>query len=113
MTLEVDHAFIACAPGAPEGDALVRLGFAEGSRNIHPGQGTANRRFYFENFMLELVWVADQSEATSVQTRRTRLWERCSKRESDINPLEILFPAESDLILDLRPALPLLFRGAE
>jgi hypothetical protein len=105
MSLEVDHAFIACAPGAPERGALLRLGFIEGSGNTHPGQGTANRRFFFENFMLELLWVANQSEATSVKTRRTRLWERCSKletgmkRETDINPFGIVFRAVGDLDL--------------
>jgi Glyoxalase-like domain len=96
MTLEVDHAFIACAPGAPEGDALLRLGFVEGSGNTHPGQGTANRRFFFENFMLELLWVTDRSEATSPQTRRTRLWERCSEREAGVNPFGIVFRAVGD-----------------
>ena len=70
MTLEVDHAFIACSSGAPEGDALVRLGLVEGSRNTHLGQGTANRRFFFENFMLELLWVANPAEATKAKKKR-------------------------------------------
>jgi hypothetical protein len=95
MPLEVDHAFIACAHGAPEGDALLRAGFVEGSANTHPGQGTANRRFYFENFMLELMWVADPAEAQSAQTRRTRLWERWSQRDSG-NPFGIVFRAAGD-----------------
>jgi hypothetical protein len=96
MPLEVDHAFIACAHEAPEGDALLRLGFVEGSRNTHPGQGTANRRFYFENFMLELMWVADAAEAQSAQTRRTRLWERWSQRQSGVSPFGIVFRACGD-----------------
>lgn len=96
MPLEVDHAFIACAPGAPEGDVLLRLGFVEGSRNTHPGQGTANRRFYFENFMLELMWVADAAEAQSAQTRRTRLWDRWSQRQSGVSPFGIVFRATGD-----------------
>jgi hypothetical protein len=96
MSLEVDHAFIACEPGAPEADALLQLGFVEGSRNAHPGQGTANRRFFFENFMLELVWVTDRAEATSAQTRRTRLWERCSERRAGVNPFGIVFRAAGD-----------------
>jgi hypothetical protein len=96
MPLEVDHAFIACAPGAPEADALLRLGFVEGSRNTHPGQGTANRRFYFENFMLELIWVADAAEAQSAQTRRTRLWDRWSQRQSGVSPFGIVFRATGD-----------------
>lgn len=93
MPLEVDHAFIACAHQAPEGDALLRAGFVEGSANSHAGQGTANRRFFFENFMLELIWVADPAEAQSAQTRRTRLWERCSQRDSGTSPFGIVFRA--------------------
>src|SRR5271165_7680011 len=96
MSLEVDHAFIACAHGAPEGDALLRAGFVEGSANTHPGQGTANRRFYFENFMLELIWVADPAEARSSQTRRTRLWERWSQRQTGASPFGIVFRASGD-----------------
>jgi len=96
MPLEVDHVFIACAAGAPEGDALLRAGFVEGSANTHPGQGTANRRFFFENFMLELIWVADPKEALNVQTRRTRLWERWSQRDSGISPFGIVFRASGD-----------------
>jgi hypothetical protein len=96
MPLEVDHAFIACAHQAQEGDALLRAGFVEGSRNTHPGQGTANRRFYFENFMLELMWVADPAEAQSAQTRRSRLWERWSQRQSGVSPFGIVFRASGD-----------------
>jgi len=96
MPLEVDHAFIACAREAPEADALLRAGIVEGSRNTHPGQGTANRRFYFENFMLELMWVADAAEAQSAQTRRTRLWDRWSQRQSGVSPFGIVFRAAGD-----------------
>jgi hypothetical protein len=69
----------------------VRLGFVEGSSNTHPGQGTANRRFFLENFMLELLWVADAAEAQSERTRRTRLWERCERRDLGANPFGIIF----------------------
>lgn len=91
VSLEFDHAFICCSPGAPEGDALVRLGLTEGSPNTHPGQGTANRRFFFGNAFLELLWVADPEEARSEPTRRTRLWERWSGRASNACPFGIVF----------------------
>lgn len=91
MGIQLDHAFIACRQGAPEADALLQLGFVEGSPNTHPGQGTSNRRFFFDNFMLELLWLSDQSEASSAQTRRTRLWERCSSQEPGLSPFGILF----------------------
>jgi hypothetical protein len=90
LGLEVDHAFIGCKAGAPEGDALLRLGFAEGSGNTHPGQGTANRRFFFENFMLELIWVADPAEVQNERTRRTRLWDRC-QGDNEVSPFGIIF----------------------
>jgi hypothetical protein len=87
----LDHAFVGCTSGAPQGDALLRLGFVEGSGNTHPGQGTANRRFFFENFMLELVWVADWAEVRNERTRRTRLWERCQGQDSQASPFGIIF----------------------
>jgi hypothetical protein len=91
----VDHAFVGCTMGAPEGDALLRLGFVEGSPNTHPGQGTANRRFFFENFMLELVWVADPAEAQNERTRRTQLFERCQGEDSQVSPFGIIFRSTS------------------
>lgn len=89
--LELDHAFIGCAAGAPEGDALLQLGIVEGSGNTHPGQGTANRRFFFDNFMLELVWVSDPDEAQSERTRRTRLWDRLQRQDPAVSPFGIIF----------------------
>jgi hypothetical protein len=69
----------------------LRLGFVEGSDNTHPGQGTANRRFYFDNFMLELLWVTEPGEARNEKTRRTRLWERCEAQDSQVSPFGIVF----------------------
>lgn len=91
MPIEVDHAFVACAIGAPEAEALLRLGFVEGSSNSHPGQGTANRRFFFENFMLELLWVANSAEARNERTQPTRLWDRWEHRKAGANPIGIVF----------------------
>ena len=62
MPFELDHLFIFAVVGGPEADRLVSLGLTEGSGNVHPGQGTANRRFFFRNTMLELLWVADERE---------------------------------------------------
>ncbi len=91
MSLELDHAFVTCAFGAPEADVMGKLGFVEGPPNTHPGQGTANRRFFFSNFMLEFLWVANPVEVTSTQTQRTRLWERCSNRALGVNRFGIVF----------------------
>jgi hypothetical protein len=91
MSFELDHLFIFCAEGAPEGDALVRLGLAEGAGNVHPGQGTANRRFFFRNAYLELLWVSDPAEARSPRSLPTRLYERWEKRGRLASPFGLVF----------------------
>lgn len=89
--LAVDHAFICCSKNAPEAQALLELGLVEGSANRHPGQGTANRRFFFSNAYLELLWVSNEDEARSPETEDTRLWQRWSGRGEAACPFGILF----------------------
>jgi hypothetical protein len=97
MATELDHVFVCTAPGAPEAEQLIRLGLTEGSPNRHPGQGTANRRFFFENAFLELVWVTDPAEAQSDLVRRTGLWERWSRRGRGASPFGVgLRPAPGE-----------------
>lgn len=60
----IDHIFIFMNHPS-QADCLVDFGLIEGSGRKHQGIGTANRRFFFENFYLELIWVADESEAQS------------------------------------------------
>jgi hypothetical protein len=54
MALELDHVFICCSVGAPEGDALVRLGVNEARRTLIRA-GNRDRRFFFRNAFLELL----------------------------------------------------------
>ena len=54
----------------------------EGASNSHPGQGTTNRRFFFRNAMLALLWIYDAEEAKSEPIRPTRLWERWSNHQA-------------------------------
>jgi hypothetical protein len=89
MTVALDHLFICTDAGAPEADHLVTFGLAEGTPNQHPGQGTANRRFFFHNAMLEVLWVCDAAEAQSDPIRRTQLWERWSQRATSASPFGI------------------------
>lgn len=89
MEMELDHLFVCTEPDAPEAEELVRFGLREGPPNIHPGQGTANRRFAFRNAMIELLWVSDTAEAKSERTRSTMLWERWSGRRSGVSPFGI------------------------
>jgi len=76
MTITLDHVFILTEPGAPQSELLCSIGLIEGARNNHPGQGTANRRFFFSNTTLELLYVHDASEAKNGRGNRLRLTER-------------------------------------
>lgn len=91
VAVEVDHVFVSVSVGAPEGDRLIELGLVEGSPNRHPGQGTANRRFFFANAMLELIWVEDAAEAQSERgpARRLHLWERWAGRDGTACPFGV------------------------
>jgi len=94
--VELDHLFIMTAAGAPEADALAAHGFAEGTPNRHPGQGTANRRFFFGNAFLEFLWVEDETEARSDVVARTRLFDRWQARGTGASPFGVC----------LRPGVP-------
>ena len=87
--MEVDHIFICVSPGAPEAEALIAMGLAEGTPNTHPGQGTANRRFFFNNAFIEFLWLADATEAKSEISRPTRLFERLTALDDEISPFGI------------------------
>ena len=66
MAAELDHVFICVSRGADdEASALSSFGLNEGKPNVHPGQGTACRRFSFRNGYIELLWVSNESEARS------------------------------------------------
>ena len=98
MTIQLDHVFMCCQPGAPEADVLLKLGFVEGSRNVHAGQGTENRRFFFEGGFIELLWVAKPDETQSPLTSPTRLWPRWSGRQSESCPFGVAFsPAGNEV----------------
>src|SRR5438270_5546299 len=90
MSAVLDHIFICTALGAPAADKLRQWGLTEGPPNQHPGQGTACRRFFFQNAMLELLWVENETEARSEQTRRTRLRERWSAAGREASPFGII-----------------------
>ena len=90
-SVEVDHVFVSVSVGAPESQKLIDLGLLEGSPNRHPGQGTANRRFFFANAMLELIWVEDVAEARNEAepARRLHLWERWAGRDGSACPFGV------------------------
>jgi len=90
MSAILDHIFICTAIGAPAAEKLRQFGLTEGLPNHHPGQGTACRRFFSHNATLELLWVENETEARSEQTRATRLWERWSTPAPEASPFGII-----------------------
>jgi hypothetical protein len=95
-TMEIDHIFICVKTGAPEAEALKEFGLNEGSPNRHPGQGTANRKFFFQNAFIELLWLDDALEAQSEVTKPTLLYERLTSKDDQTSPFGFCFrPADA------------------
>jgi hypothetical protein len=88
---ELDHIIIFCDVGAPEADSLKERGLHEGPANSHPGQGTANRRFFFPNVYLELLWVENPVEASAPPASTTQLFDRWARRKDGSCPFGLVF----------------------
>ncbi len=78
MSFELDHFFVLTEPGAPAAELLIDLGMIEGTANTHPGQGTASRRFFSQDAMLELAYISDAQEAAAGPGARLRIVERAN-----------------------------------
>jgi hypothetical protein len=102
VTIALDHFFVITRPGAPEADSLAALGLVEGTPNVHTGQGTANRRFFFANAMLELIYIRDAHEATAGAAGKLRISERA--RSAVASPFGLVFRSTT-------PAAPAPFAG--
>lgn len=84
----LDHIFVLTEPGAKIAERLADLGLIEGNANEHPGQGTANRRFFFERFTFELLYISNPVEASTGAGRRLRMLDR--SQDSEASPFGII-----------------------
>jgi hypothetical protein len=100
---EICHVFICVESGAPEARRLEKAGLRESFRRSHPGQGTANLCYCFEDAYLELLWEADAGEIASPAIARTRLAERARWQRTGASPFGIA--------LRIAPADPLPFES--
>lgn len=89
--MEIDHIFICVNDDGRGADALKALGLVEGTPNVHPGQGTANRRFFFRNSFIELLHLTDESEAQSQLTAPTQLFDRLKCADGIAAPFGVCF----------------------
>lgn len=93
--MELDHIFIFTQENERLADSLQAFGLSEGTPNAHPGQGTACRRFFFQNAYLELVWVENQEEARNTAFAKAKLFERSQYYFTDYCPFGLCFRAEN------------------
>jgi hypothetical protein len=84
--MDINHIFIFTDSKGKVADQLVSFGLAEGSSRIHAGQGTTNRKFYFENFFLEILWVHDENEIKNNLVKPIGLWQRANYQTNNCSP---------------------------
>ncbi|MCP9765633.1 VOC family protein [Lacihabitans soyangensis] len=84
--MDIDHIFIFTDDNGKIANELVQFGFTEGSSRVHVGQGTTNRKFYFDNFFLEILWVHNEEELRSELTKQTGLWQRADYKLTNFSP---------------------------
>ncbi len=64
-TLEICHIFVFVDNPKQIEQKMTNLGFQESYRRKHPGQGTENICYCFDNAYLEILWVNDLGETKS------------------------------------------------
>ena len=88
--MELDHLFVFTEPGGGAlRERLEAAGLVETYRRRHPGQGTANICYVFDDAFLELLWVVDEAECRAPRTARTGLWERSRWRTDGTCPFGV------------------------
>jgi len=92
--MELDHCFF-CSLRTLElvAKSLAEFGLKEGTPNVHPGQETACRRFYFHNAYLELAWVKNEAEIKAGPMSRSKLRERSLHTQTNYSPFGLCFRA--------------------
>jgi hypothetical protein len=92
--LKHHHFFILTAAQAPAARRLIDIGLQEGRSNHHPGQGTANRRFFVANSTLELLYIDDADEAMNGRAAKLGLLQRF--QDENASPFGLIVQEEPD-----------------
>lgn len=72
MTLELDHVFCFVEPAGDWAERAASAGFVLDDGIAHPGQGTRNRRLWFADAYVELVWLDRPDDAATNPLRFDR-----------------------------------------
>jgi hypothetical protein len=73
---ELDHIFLLVKDPTPLLAQLSALGLKESSRREHPGQGTRNVCFAFDNAYFEVLWIHAPSDTLRPEIARCRFQDR-------------------------------------
>lgn len=73
---ELDHVFLCTTKPEIAVESLVLSGLQVGAKESHPGQGTANTVFFFDNAYFELLWAVAEHKTKNKQIKELNLWER-------------------------------------
>ena len=79
MSIALHHFFLLTSKPDELATEISRLGLIEGSSNIHPGQGTASRRFFLPGSALEILYIRDTVEALQGRAADLRFCERTTE----------------------------------
>lgn len=102
----IDHIYIFSDTGGSEADQLAAAGLTESPGRVHPGQGTRNRKFLFDGFFLEVLWVHDAVEAMSPVTAPTGLLQRAQFAQTGQSRFGVCLHSTAATTQLLEPALP-------
>lgn len=94
MAIELHHFFILTdKPDALAGE-IAGIGLVEGIPNDHPGQGTANRRFFLPNSTIEILYLRDADEASNGRASGMHFVARES--DPDASPFGLIVAADTE-----------------
>jgi hypothetical protein len=96
--MELDHVFMFAVQNSEWQLQLQNLGLVETYRRRHPGQGTANSCYCFDNAFLEILWIENEIEALSEPIRRCQ-FETRSKWPTyrEVSPFGIAWRGSSNI----------------
>jgi hypothetical protein len=97
-SLALDHVVLLCDAEAAGPTAVLRShGLAESYRRVHPGQGTANVCFAFDNAFVELLWVTDRDALVTPEVAPIGLAARADWRRTGACPIGVAVRCAGDL----------------